>query len=123
MLNVGPRGDGVIPERARETLRGAGEWIKRYPQVVYGTDASPWKHTLPWGDVTRKDNRLYLCVFEWPASGKLYLPGLKSEIESAKLLNGIESTSIKHTLSNSWTVFDLPARAPEKLVSVIEVIT
>ena len=32
MLNIGPRGDGSIPERAACTLRAAGEWIKHYPQ-------------------------------------------------------------------------------------------
>ena len=123
MLNIGPTGEGVVPERACETLRGAGEWIQRYPQVVYGTEASPWKHVMPWGDITRKDNRLYLCVFDWPASGKLYLPGLQTEIESANLLIGDDSKAIQHTKSNGWVVFDLPPRAPEKLVSVIEVLT
>ena len=29
-----------------------------------------------------------LSVFDWPASGKLYLPGLKTKILSAKLLDG-----------------------------------
>ena len=35
MLNIGPRGDGTVPERAARSLREAGEWIRRYPQVVY----------------------------------------------------------------------------------------
>lgn len=47
MLNIGPKGDGTVPELATRTLRDAGQWIKRYPQVVYGTDASPWQHSLP----------------------------------------------------------------------------
>ena len=70
-----------------KTLTAAGEWIRRYPQVVYNTDASPWQHALPWGDVTRKGNTLFLCVFDWPTSGKLYLPNLKTKIASAKLLS------------------------------------
>jgi alpha-L-fucosidase len=36
MLNIGPDGKGVVPERAAKTLRKSGQWIHRYPQVVYG---------------------------------------------------------------------------------------
>lgn len=121
MLNIGPDRKGAVPERAAHSLSEAGDWIHRYPQVVYGTDASPWGHALPWGDITVKGDRLFLSVFEWPASGKLYLPGLKNGIKSAQLLNGKESQSIAHSKSNGWTVFELPARAPEELASVIEV--
>ena len=121
MLNIGPKGDGSVPQRAVQTLTGAGEWIHRYPQVVYNTDASPWHHALPWGDVTRKDNTLFLCVFDWPTSGKLYLPNLRTKIASANLLSGGESVPVTWNVAGDWTVIDLPPRAPEKLVSVIQV--
>jgi alpha-L-fucosidase len=121
MLNIGPRGDGSVPERAARALRESGEWIQRYPQVVYSTDASPWEHALPWGDVTVKGNKLYLSVFDWPTSGKLYLPGLETGIKSARLLKGNDSESITVEKSKGWTVFEVPRVAPEKLVSVIEV--
>jgi alpha-L-fucosidase len=121
MLNIGPKGDGSVPERAVKTLTGAGEWIRRYPQVVYNTAASPWQHALPWGDVTRKDKTLFLCVFDWPTSGKLYLPNLKTEITSANLLNGQKADPVTWNSSADWTVINLPPRAPEKLVSVIQV--
>ncbi len=120
MLNIGPRGDGTVPERAASSLRKAGEWIRRYPQVVYAADASPWQHALPWGDVTRRGNKLYLVVFEWPASGKLYLPELKTPITSARLLKGDRSAPLHHDVSSGWTILQLPPSAPEKLASVIE---
>jgi alpha-L-fucosidase len=88
MLNVGPDGLGQIPEPAQETLRASGKWIGRYPQVVYSADPSPWKHALPWGDVVVNGGKLYLAVYHWPAAGKLYLPGLQSEIASVRLLKG-----------------------------------
>lgn len=123
MLNIGPRGDGSVPERAAKSLRESGKWIARYPQVVYGTDASPWGHAQPWGDVTTKGDKLFLTVFEWPASGKLYLPGLQTEIKSAQLLNNPVGGgfALRQRTVDGWTVIDLPARAPEKLASVIEV--
>ncbi len=121
MLNIGPRGNGSVPERAVESLRASGEWIRRYPQVVYDTGPSPWQHALPWGDVTVKNNTLFLSVFKWPASGKLHLPGLKTGIKSAKLLHGAKSEPLTHQNENGWTCFNVPPTAPEKLVSVVQV--
>jgi alpha-L-fucosidase len=121
MLNIGPRGDGSVPERAADALRRSGQWIRRYPQVVYATDASPWQHALPWGDVTVRGNKMFLSVFQWPAAGCLHLPGLNTEIRVARLLRGDQSEAVKFETTHGWTKFHLPAKAPEKLVSVIEV--
>ncbi|MBK1825513.1 alpha-L-fucosidase [Haloferula rosea] len=120
MLNIGPDGQGAVPERATQSLRAAGEWIRRYPQVVYATDASPWGHALPWGDVTVKGDRLYLSVFDWPLSGKLHLPGLKTGIKSALLHDDGKTVELTHESSAGWTTFGLPPRPPEGLASVIE---
>ncbi|MDF7824639.1 alpha-L-fucosidase [Pontiellaceae bacterium B12227] len=120
MLNIGPDGAGAVPERAARALEQSGEWIRRYPQAIYNAGASPWEHALPWGDVTVNGNKLILSVFEWPTTGKLYLPGLKTEIVSAKLLNRSGSEEVVYNRSNGWTIFDLPCHAPEKMVSVIE---
>ena len=121
MLNIGPKGDGTVPERAQQTLRAAGAWIARYPQVVYGAGASPWRHTLPWGDITTNGNTLHLAVSDWPASGTLYLPGLRAPIRAARLLDGDASVDVSQERRGDWTCFSLPPRAPEGLVSVIEV--
>lgn len=121
MLNIGPRADGTVPERASQALRRSGEWINEYPQVVYGADASPWQHALPWGDVTVQGNRLLLSVFEWPDAGKLYLPGLLGEVQAAHLLNSEGAVPITFTRSGNTVLFNLPADAPDPLVSVINV--
>ncbi|WPJ96209.1 alpha-L-fucosidase [Coraliomargarita algicola] len=120
MLNVGPRGDGSVPERSARTLRSSGEWIQEYPQVVYDVDASPWEHALPWGDATVKGNKLLLSVFEWPDSGTLYVPGLLTEVKGARLLNGAANEAISFAREGNTLLLDLPAQAPDSLVSVIE---
>ena len=120
MLNIGPDGQGAVPARATRSLRAAGEWIRRYPQVVYATDASPWGHALPWGDVTVKGDRLYLSVFDWPLSGKLHLPGLKTGIKSALLHDDGKTVDLTQESSAGWTTISLPPRPPEELASVIE---
>ena len=121
MLNIGPRGDGSVPEHAADSLRGSGEWIKRHPAVVYGADPSPWGHALPWGDVTVRDNKLFLSVFDRPTDGKLHLPGLKTEIRSARWLTANGSEPVTHQRDGTWTCLTLPPGTLNALVPVIEV--
>lgn len=121
MLNVGLDGMGNIPEMVSETLQSSGKWITRYPQVIYGAGASPWKHALPWGDVVYSQGKLYLCVYEWPRSGELYLPGLKNEVKSAVVLQADGSKRrIRCNKDNGWTVLHVPYQQPDPFVSVIE---
>ena len=120
MLNVGPRGDGSIPEAAQLSLRSAGEWIRRYPFVVYGTDASPWGHALPWGDVTIKDNRLFLAVMNRPRDGILNLPGLQTEVKTAVLHDSDETRKLTFKNELGWTRIQLPADIKESLITVVE---
>lgn len=119
MLNIGPKGDGSIPEEAVFTLTTAGEWIKKYPQVVYAADPSPWDHRLSWGDITKSGNKLFLSVYDWPDNGKIYLPGLKTDILDAKLLNDETGKTLQYTRQNDWIIFDVPFQKPDELVSVI----
>lgn len=126
MMNVGPDGNGVVPAQAQAALRSAGRWIKEYPDVVYGAGASPWGHALPWGDVTTKNGKLQLCVYDWPQSGRLCLPGwTPTRIRSARLLLPAEngrhkSVKLRCSQEDGWLLIDLPMNAPERFASVIE---
>ena len=120
MLNIGPRGDGSVSARCATALRHAGDWIARYPQVIYDVQGSPWKHSMPWGDVTQKDNALFLTVFEWPASGELYLPNIEQDVQEARLLLGSDSTELLCQRRGKHVVVQVPAKAPESLASVIK---
>jgi alpha-L-fucosidase len=123
MLNVGPDGLGRIPEPAKQTLRSAGKWIAKYPQVVYGTDASPWNHALPWGDVVVKENKMYLAVYDWPATGELWLPGLQTQIEGVNLMDDTKKyKKLTFSKNGDWTCINIPFQAPDKMISIIEVI-
>ena len=120
MLNIGPRGDGSVSARCATALRHAGDWIARYPQVIYDVQGSPWKRSMPWGDVTQKDNALFLTVFEWPASGELYLPNIEQDVQEARLLLGSDSTELLCQRRGKHVVVQVPAKAPESLASVIK---
>mgnify|MGYP001794281696 CR=1 FL=1 len=121
LFNVGPTGKGIVPEIGVKFLEETGKWIKKYPQVIYAADSSPWGHKLPWGDVTTKDKSLFLSVFEWPDDGKLYIPGLNAEIESIEVLYDLNKTKVSYTKNSDWTILNLPNKGPDNLISVIEV--
>ena len=91
LLNVGPTAQGIIPAPEVERLAAVGKWMKANGEAVYGTSASPFKR-LPWGRCTQKadgaNTTLYLHVFDWPADGKLRVPGLTNAVRSASLLDG-----------------------------------
>ncbi|MGA2500633.1 MAG: hypothetical protein ABSH20_23080 [Tepidisphaeraceae bacterium] len=120
-MNVGPDGKGRVPAQAAKYLRKAGEWVKRYPQVIYGAGPSPWGHAMPWGDVTTVGNTLNLVVFDWPSDGRLMLPGLQTEIAAAGVVVGGKIQTITWTKRGTWTelrVPPAPADQPASLVAV-----
>jgi len=121
LFNVGPNAQGTVPSIGAEFLEEAGIWLKKYPQVVYGAGRSPWGYALPWGDVTTKDNKLFLAVFNWPKDGKLYLPGLSAKIKKINLLDGKKKCKLKYKMENGWHVIDVPFETPKDLIVVIEV--
>jgi alpha-L-fucosidase len=121
LFNIGPNGLGEVPEIGAKFLREAGEWIKKYPKVVYGAGSSPWGHSLAWGDVTTNGNSLYLSVFDWPTDGKLYLPGLGSKIKNIKFLGDVEINNVSYKQENGWVVIETPYKPLDSPVSVIEI--
>ncbi len=86
LLNVGPNELGEIPAASLERLQQVSEWMKVNGAAIYGSEASPFPHSLPWGGVTRKGNSLYLGVNQLPADRKLTLPDLTTKIARAYFL-------------------------------------
>ncbi len=86
LLNIGPTSGGLIPSPSVERLEAVGRWMKLNGESIYGTQASPFEKQLPWGRVTRKTDRLYLHVYNWPEEHKLFLPPVQGKIVSAYLL-------------------------------------
>jgi len=122
LLNIGPDGKGRVPPQVAKYLVKAGVWIKRYPQVVYGAGPSPWGHSLPWGDVTTQSNTLQLVVFDWPADGRLFLPGLQTEISSVGIVGRKPIEPVRWKKSGTWTKLQLPTMfvRPDHPATVIE---
>ena len=121
LLNVGPTGEGLIPEASVERLQEIGDWMKVNGVGVYGTTASPFTQQLPWGRCTTKisgdTTTLYLHVFDWPADGHLFVPGLGNSIESARLLAGGQKLAWENR--QDGVVISVPATAPDKISSTV----
>lgn len=118
LLNVGPNPYGEIPEVCQNTLRETGDWLKLNGEAVYGTEASPFPY-LYWGRATRKGQKLYLHVFDWPKDGKLIVP-LDNKIKRAVLLAN-PTAKLKITKIKGQIMIQLPAYAPDRNASVVAV--
>lgn len=89
LLDVGPRSDGRIDDRAAENYRAMGRWLTQYGQTVRGTRGGPYKPGL-WGGSTRAGHRIYLHITEILDTQQLTLPALPAKIVSARCLTGGE---------------------------------
>ncbi|HWI56057.1 MAG TPA: alpha-L-fucosidase, partial [Bacillota bacterium] len=121
LLNIGPKGDGTVPEESVSSLQAIGRWMQANGEAIYGTTASPFEK-LTWGRCTQKkladkNTRLYLHVFDWPKDGKLVVPGLANKPLKASLLAGGKRLKVEGG-QGSLTI-NLPAAVPDPIASVV----
>lgn len=106
LFNVGPMPDGRIEPRQVERLKEMGDWLAPRAECIYATRGGPYKPG-PWGACTRKGNRLFVHVLNWPDAGELILPSLPAKILSAKLQTGgaaetrLDSTGLRVAVSEA----------------------
>jgi len=118
LLNVGPDAKGRVPEKAAETLRGVGAWMKVNSEAIYGTTASPFQR-LAWGRATQKPGVLFLHVWEWPSDGRLIVP-MQGKVREARLLGSRAALRAAASEQESGRlVVELPAKPVDSAVSVV----
>jgi alpha-L-fucosidase len=119
LLNVGPTPEGEFPPESVERLGEIGQWMRANGDAVYGTLAGPFE-SLPWGRCTARGNHLYFHVFDWPKDGRLVVPGLGSEVESARIL--ATDSGLQARREGPDVVVLVPQEAPHPEVSVVELV-
>ncbi|WP_165501236.1 alpha-L-fucosidase [Pedobacter psychrodurus] len=116
LLNVGPDARGQIPSASIERLAEMGKWIKVNQEAIYGTTASPFPY-LSWGRATRKQQKLYLHVFDNPKDGKLKVPML-NKVKKAYLLSDV-AKELKTKRSGKNLEIMLPGQLPDTINTVV----
>jgi len=120
LLNVGPTCLGEIPEPSVVRLKEIGKWMKVNGESIYATTASPFSR-LPWGRCTKKLHdggaTLYLHVFDWPSHGKLLVPGLRNEVQSAWLL--ATDRTLKTTAADEGVLIEVPVEPLDPIDTVV----
>ena len=111
LLNIGPQPDGCLPALSLERLAGIGKWMSVNGESVYGTSASG----LPepeWGAVTRKDNVLYLHVFQGVDAGVgldlSNLPGLSKKAKIRAVTSLKDGAQMEYTFKDGRLMVAVP---------------
>ncbi|MDR1030410.1 MAG: alpha-L-fucosidase [Treponema sp.] len=118
LLNVGPNSLGEIPQGAQVELAKVGVWIRKNGEAIYGTSPSPFKQPFSWGKVTRKENKLYLFVYE-PSPKDVVVSGLYSSVLSCKHL--ATGKDLRFTQEGSRVTIDFHRAEEQSELDVIAV--
>ncbi len=105
LLNVGPRGDGDIPDAARDTLLKVGAWLTVNGEAIYGT--RPWtafgegptetadgsfaeSKAKPYTPrdfrFTAKNGLLYAIQMGWPQDGKATITSIRPDMAVRRVI-------------------------------------
>jgi alpha-L-fucosidase len=117
LLNIGPRGDGSIPEPSVERLSEVGDWMDKHGSTIYEAERCNVNRSVMAG-FTRHGNRLYIHVYNWPG-GTVAVGGLKTKINAARLYaTGRPVTVKQEEFRVQFT--GMPETAPETPITTIE---
>jgi alpha-L-fucosidase len=94
-----------------------GEWMNEYGETVYGTIAGDIP-AQEWGVTTRKDDRLFIHIFDLKES-ELLLP-LDCKVLKAYNFADKQPVKFKKTKEGVKLVFD---KVPEGIDYIVELVT
>jgi alpha-L-fucosidase len=117
LLNVGPDATGRIPAACLERMSDVGAWMKINGEAIYGTHTGPLTYDPVWGRVSRKGDRVFVYVFDWPTQGRLTVP-FKGSVLTARLLSD-PAVIVRYNEGKDGVLLELPAQAPDPHVSVV----
>jgi alpha-L-fucosidase len=92
-------------------------------KAIYGCTYAPAEYKEPEGarlTYNPKTKRLYVHVFNYPADGKLILPGYAGKVRYVQLLN--DDSEIKSADAGDDLSLTLPVKKPPYDIPVIELI-
>jgi alpha-L-fucosidase len=84
LLNIGPKGDGSIPEESVRILSTVGRWMERNGQSIYRSEQTQPRRSA-YASFTRTGNTLYMHIHYWPGDTAV-IAGLLNQVKSARML-------------------------------------
>src|ERR1700722_409559 len=123
ILNVGPTARGEFDYRAKNALDSLAYWMHANSTSIYGCTYAPAEYKEPDGTkltYNPKTHRLYVHVYNYPADGKLTLPGYAGKIKYVQFLN--DDSEIKSAGAGDDLSLTLPVKKPHFDIPVIELI-
>lgn len=122
LLNVGPTGEGVIPELSEDRLQRMGNWLAVNGEAVYGTSVSHIKE-YKWGKSTQKETKdgtiIFLTIFDWPKDGILTLVD-ELIVKDVSML-AFPEYDVKYKKEGVRTTFLLPDVAQDPIATVLKI--
>ena len=119
LLNIGPRGDGSVVDFEKEVLEKMGAWTNANAEAIYGTKANPFPHAFSWGDITTRDNSLYLFVRK--NNQTIDLNGFNGKITNVSVLASGEKCRYQQNLKSNSVQISLPKNPENIPVTVLKV--
>ncbi|EMI43334.1 alpha-L-fucosidase [Rhodopirellula sp. SWK7] len=128
LLNVGPTGEGVIPEPSVTRLNEIGDWLSVNAEAVYGCGPTPFGEEIGGYSETEKDSKgrakfiskwqwrattkpgkIFVHVFEWP-DGNLTLPKIERKVSVVSVLSDPERKPLTFKQAQDEVRITLPER-------------
>ncbi len=80
LLDIGPKGDGSIPEEQVAVLEGLGRWTNKHKEAIYGTRSGIPKEHFYGPTTLSKDKRILYLFVKGNPNGEVVIRGLKNRI-------------------------------------------
>ncbi len=120
LFNIGPKGDGSIPQASVNILKTVGSWVDKNSEAIFDTDLFIFgagerepHHRSEWlaqGSLTAKGNDLYHILRYWPGE-QLVIAGLNCQVQRISILGTTEEIKFTQT-ADKIVLTGLPKNSP-----------